>query len=205
LNLKLILYCFESMSGLKINYHKSEVYVVGGDQKVKEEIAGKLNCKLGQIPRIYLGIPIHTKKLRQIDFVMVTEKVAKRTDPWQGKLISSSGRLILVNSCLSSILVYMMGFYHLTDGQHKKMDSIRGRFFRQGGRKKFKYHMDKWDSLTVPKEFGGLEILNTRMMNDCLLVKWIWRIVNREDPLWCRILYKKYMQDKDFVTPLVSL
>jgi hypothetical protein len=42
-------------------------------------------------------------------------------------------------------------------------------------------------------------------MNDCLLVKWIWRIVNREDPLWCRILYKKYMQGKDFVTHLVSL
>jgi hypothetical protein len=40
LNLKLILYCFKSMSELKINYHKSEVYVVGGDQKVKEEIAG---------------------------------------------------------------------------------------------------------------------------------------------------------------------
>jgi hypothetical protein len=110
-----------------------------------------------------------------------------------------------VNSCLSSILVYMMGFYHLIDGQHKKMDSIRGRFFWQGGGKKFKYHMDKWDSLTVPREFGGLEILNTRMMNDCLLAKWIWRIVNREDPLWCRILYKKYMQGKDFVTPLVSL
>ena len=28
-NLKLILYCFEWLSGLKINYHKSEVYVLG--------------------------------------------------------------------------------------------------------------------------------------------------------------------------------
>jgi hypothetical protein len=176
------------MSGLKIKYHKSELYVVGGDQKVKEEIAGKLNYKLGQFPIIYLGIPIHTKKVKQSDFVMVTEKVAKRTDPWQGKLISSSGRLILVNSCLSSILLYMMGFYHLIDGHHKEIDSIRGRFFWQGGGKKFKYHMAKWDSLILPKKFRGLGILNTRRMNDCLLVKWIWRIVNREDSLWCRIL-----------------
>ena len=32
LNLKLILYCFEWLSGLKINFHKSEVFVFGADQ-----------------------------------------------------------------------------------------------------------------------------------------------------------------------------
>jgi hypothetical protein len=29
-NLKLVLYCFESMSEMEINYHKSEVFVIGG-------------------------------------------------------------------------------------------------------------------------------------------------------------------------------
>lgn len=29
LNLKFLLYCFEWMSGLKINFHKSEVFIVG--------------------------------------------------------------------------------------------------------------------------------------------------------------------------------
>jgi hypothetical protein len=33
LNLKLILYFFEWMSGLKINFHKSEVYVFGVPQQ----------------------------------------------------------------------------------------------------------------------------------------------------------------------------
>lgn len=36
LNLKLILYCFEWLSGLKINFHKSEVYVFGVDQPEKK-------------------------------------------------------------------------------------------------------------------------------------------------------------------------
>jgi hypothetical protein len=31
LNLKFTLYCFESTSGIKINYHKSEMFVLGGD------------------------------------------------------------------------------------------------------------------------------------------------------------------------------
>jgi hypothetical protein len=65
------------------------------------------------------------------------------------------GRLILVNLCLSSIPTYMMGFYHLTDGQHKELDTIRSRFFWQERGKVFKYHVAKWDSLTMPREFGG--------------------------------------------------
>jgi hypothetical protein len=48
--------------------------------------------------------------------------------------MSSGGRLILVNSCLSNIPNYVMDFYNLTDGQHKELDSIRGMFFWQGGR-----------------------------------------------------------------------
>jgi hypothetical protein len=41
-------------------------------------------------------------------------------------------------------------------------------------------------------------IINTRRMNDCLLVKWIWKIINKEDSLWCQLLHKKYLNDFDF-------
>jgi hypothetical protein len=46
--------------------------------------------------------------------------------------MSSGGRLALVNSCLSSIPIYLMGFYHLTNGQHRELHSIRGSFFLAG-------------------------------------------------------------------------
>jgi hypothetical protein len=59
----------------------------------------------------------------------------------------------------------------------------------EGESKKFKYHMARRESLIIPKEFRGLDILNTRRLNDCLLVKWIRKIVNREDSLWCKLLY----------------
>jgi hypothetical protein len=70
------------------------------------------------------------------------------------------------------------------------MDSIRKRFFWQGGGKIIKYHMAKWESITNPRDFGGLIIINTRRM--------IWKIVNREDSLWCDLLYAKYMKNSDF-------
>jgi hypothetical protein len=50
----------------------------------------------------------------------------------------------------------------------------------------------------VPREFGRMDIINTRRMNDCLLAQWIWKIVNREESLWCRLMVKKNMGDRDF-------
>ena len=56
------------------------------------------------------------------------------------------------------------------------MDSIRSKFFWRGDIDKFKYHMVKWERVCVPKDFGGLGILNTRRLNEALLMKWVWRM-----------------------------
>jgi hypothetical protein len=54
LNPKLILYYFEWMFGLKINFHKSEVFVFGAVQQERERMANMLNCTLGTLPMKYL-------------------------------------------------------------------------------------------------------------------------------------------------------
>jgi hypothetical protein len=38
------------MSGLKINYHKSEVVAFGVDDDTQTAIANMLNCKVGNMP-----------------------------------------------------------------------------------------------------------------------------------------------------------
>lgn len=95
LTLKVILYCFEWLSGLKINYHKSEVYVFGMKQEMKERCANMLNCNLGDLPLTYLGIPISDQHLGITAFIWLPNKMNKRLDPWKGKHMSSGGRLIL--------------------------------------------------------------------------------------------------------------
>jgi hypothetical protein len=79
-------------------------------------------------------------------------KIAKRIPPWKGKHASSRGRLILINSCLTSLLTFVIGFYHLPLGTHRKMDHARSRFFWRGAGDEFKYHMVKWDVVCRPKE-----------------------------------------------------
>lgn len=51
---------FEWMSGLKINYHKNEVFVLGVDAV---KISNNFNCKLGKLPFTNLAIDIGDRKL----------------------------------------------------------------------------------------------------------------------------------------------
>lgn len=66
--------------------------------------------------------------LRIADFEPVVEKVAVRVEPWEGRLLVSGGRLVLVNDCLTNIPMYMMGFYLFQDEVHEKLEFDPGSF-----------------------------------------------------------------------------
>lgn len=80
-NLELIIYCFEWLTGLKINFHKSEVFVFGMPQQEKERKANMLNCVLGSLPMKYLGIPVSDKHLAVGAFSPILQKMINRLDP----------------------------------------------------------------------------------------------------------------------------
>jgi hypothetical protein len=70
---------------LKINYHKSEVYAFGMEQGEQRRIANMLNCRMGELPMKYLGLPIRDIKLGREDFVELPGKIAKRIPPPHGR------------------------------------------------------------------------------------------------------------------------
>jgi hypothetical protein len=96
-NLKFLLMCFEDMSGLKTNYLKSEVLVMGSSRARQQRVADWLNCKRGSFPFIYLGLPISDRMLSMEQWLFLVRKMAGRIESWRGKFMSSGGRLILSN------------------------------------------------------------------------------------------------------------
>jgi hypothetical protein len=44
------------MSGMKINFNKSEVFTVGLDEDEQQQVVEALNCKLGSFNMKYLGM-----------------------------------------------------------------------------------------------------------------------------------------------------
>jgi hypothetical protein len=112
-NLKLILSPFEQLSGLKINFHKSELYCFGEAQDQAQLYAELFGCNQGKFPIRYLGIPIHFWRLTNVEWKIVEERLQLRLSSWKGKLLSIGGRLVLINSVLSNMVLYMLSFFLL--------------------------------------------------------------------------------------------
>ena len=68
LNFKLLLYMFEMMSCLKINFQKSEILAVGGDSIISEFYSDLFNCQINQMPMKYLGVPVTYSNLKSVDW-----------------------------------------------------------------------------------------------------------------------------------------
>ena len=54
-NMKLLLYIYELMSGLKINFTKSEVFMINRDDDLHIQYADLFSCQTGSFPIKYLG------------------------------------------------------------------------------------------------------------------------------------------------------
>jgi len=56
--IKAILRCYEIVSGLKVNFHKSKLAGIGVDSFAMNTYAKTLNCKTMRIPFQYLGVEV---------------------------------------------------------------------------------------------------------------------------------------------------
>jgi hypothetical protein len=62
-NVRLILSCYEAMSGLKINFEKSEFFTLGLTKEEQCLAANSLGCKIRTFPMKYLGMPVSSSKI----------------------------------------------------------------------------------------------------------------------------------------------
>jgi hypothetical protein len=129
LNMKLILRFFEELSSLKINFHKSEIFCFGKAKEEEEQYKQLFGCELGSLPFRYLGIPIHHRKLKNSEWNPVESRFERKLGCWAGKLLSYGDRLVLINSVLTSLPMFMLSFFDLPKGVRKRLDFFRSRFF----------------------------------------------------------------------------
>jgi hypothetical protein len=55
------------MTGIKINYDKSDLLTIGAEEERVNKLAKDFCCKTGDFPIKYLGVPLHFTKLRRED------------------------------------------------------------------------------------------------------------------------------------------
>jgi hypothetical protein len=101
-NVKLLLSLYEQIFGLKINFEKSEILLIGGENNLACEYAEIFNCQIGLFPVKYLGVPISASRLRVKDWAKMEEKSEKNLDIWHENSLSIAGRTVLINASLTN-------------------------------------------------------------------------------------------------------
>jgi hypothetical protein len=117
------------MSGLKINFHKNEIFCYGATKDFEFHYTELFRCNLGLYPFRYLGIPMHHRKIQNNDWRVIEDRFGKKLNYWKAKYLSYSGWLILLNSVLSSLSMFMVSIFEILKGVIKKLDQYRSYFF----------------------------------------------------------------------------
>ncbi|RHN52388.1 hypothetical protein MtrunA17_Chr6g0479961 [Medicago truncatula] len=114
--MRAILLLFEALSGLKVNFSKSLLVGVNVSSSWLSEATMVLNCKVGYIPFVYLGLPIGGNARRLSFWEPIIKRIISRLTGWNSKHLSIGGRLVLLKSVLSYLPVYALSFFKAPSG-----------------------------------------------------------------------------------------
>jgi hypothetical protein len=96
-----ILKIFREASGLITNLDKIEYYPIRCDDPDLERLL--VDHQMAQFPCLYLGLPLHFKKLPKHMVLPLVQKIGNRLPGWKRNMLTYRGRELLVKTILSSM------------------------------------------------------------------------------------------------------
>ena len=122
------MFWFEATLGLRINLAKSEIILIGEVEEV-DELAVELGCRVGQLPVVYLGLPLGVSNKAVSGWDGVEEKVRRRLALWKSQYISKGGRITLIESTMASMPVYQMSLFRMPIFVARRLEKLQRDFF----------------------------------------------------------------------------
>lgn len=185
-----ILDVFVLMSGLKLNYNKSNIISWSNcDHDWAKGIASQFGCIHQTCPVTYLGLPLGANTNKILTWKPVISKIENKLSSWKAKLLSRAGRLTLIKSVLNSLPIYFMSMFKMPKEVAQKIVKLQRKFFwGSSSNGDLMPPSVKWSSIELPKNMGGLGVGNILHKNLILLFKWWWRFSDCDDSFWKRIL-----------------
>jgi hypothetical protein len=82
-SMSVVLILFEEVLGLKVNFHKSKLTAVNVSDLWLYEATRIMNCIMGTIPFVYLGLPIGGDDRRLSFWKSVVDLIISRMSTWK--------------------------------------------------------------------------------------------------------------------------
>ena len=77
----------------------------------------------------YLGLPALVGREKKRSFIYLKERVWKKLQGWKEKLLSITGREVLIKAVIQAILTYTMSCFKLPKGLIKELEVLIRKFW----------------------------------------------------------------------------
>jgi hypothetical protein len=155
-------------------------------------LASTFGCSKGSLPFTYLGLPLGLTKPSVADFWPLVSKCERRLVAFSS-FLSEAGRLELTNSVLTALPTFAMCTFQLPKTIIKHIDKYRKHCLWRGSDvNNKKPPKAAWQMVTLPKDEGGLGVLNLSVHNESLLLKHLHKFYNKANIPWVQLVWEKY-------------
>ena len=92
------------------------------------KFANILGCKTGEMPALYLGLPLSSRRITKSMWNLVVERVEKKLPVWKTQYLSIGGRVTLIKSVLSNLPVYYFCLFKCLASIIKRLEGLEREF-----------------------------------------------------------------------------
>jgi hypothetical protein len=184
---------FCKLSGQKVNLAKHSIFVSPHSNPIHSPILeSELGFKISKEFGKYLGVPILVDGRNKHAYDFLIEKIRDKLAGWKAQTLSLAGRCTLINAVTTAIPTHVMQCCMLPSHISKEMDQINRNFLWSDTVSQKKIHLLNWDTISRPKEEGGLGTKKSKCRNIALLVKRTWTLRLGSKEVWTDIFRCKY-------------
>ena len=171
MNLNRLLLEFCTMSGQIMSATKSKTWFSPRTpRRIKEQVAGILGLPTTDRIGTYLGTPIFSTRRTASSYQYLVDNIRKRIEGWQAKYLYMVGRATFIKASVISIPIYAMQTAILPQKICHHIDKLSCQFLWGDTDSRKGCHTINWETVTLPKEAGGLGITSTRHRNQAILM-----------------------------------
>jgi hypothetical protein len=171
--------------GLGYNLSKCQFVPIICDQASVELMMEIFPCQVVSFPIRYLGVRLSVSKFPRSSWQPLLNKATDWLPTWKGNLMNRSGRLALIKLTLSVIPIYVSIEMGLLAWLHSVLTKLMKTFLWSGsGEVQGCKCLVAWQAVHRPWQLGRLGILDLRMFDHALRLRWLWLQKMDPDRAW---------------------
>ena len=167
--------------------------------EVQSQIMAELGVSELKQYEEYLGLPALVGRNKRASFDQLKQRIWKRLQGWEGKLLSQAGREVLIKSVIQAIPTYTMSCFKLPITLCHEIEKLIRKFWwgQRGDRRKV--HWVRWEEMCNHKDKGGMGFKDLTLFNEAMLAKLSCRLLQDDHSLFFRVFKARFFPNGTFL------